>query len=197
MWHHNGCIVRSIRRDGQHKEIPWWRDGQHKERDSLENSQVGEGKQWCRYPIGRTRNVFRNWRVMTGGMGIQDVAQAGERNDIAGSTDMATTMWLTLRADGLKPHFSSGNDMSTFTAMPFSLNKRTTESVANLMRIDIMTIACKKADGGSWERRSAPLTSGSKPLYLVGFLVTFSMSIIEIRGIKAPQRQVRRRGKTR
>lgn len=37
-----------------------------------------------------------------GGVGIHGVTQTKERSEWANSTDMATTMWATRRADGLK-----------------------------------------------------------------------------------------------
>lgn len=157
-------MVRSFRRAS---EIPWWRDGGHRERDSLGQPRVGEREAVVPEPTGRTRNVARDWRVMTGGIGIQDVAQAGERGDTAESADLATTMSATLSADGLKPHFSSGKDMSTFTAMSFDLNKRTTESVANVAGIDIMTIACKEAGGGGWEGRGVD-RGADRSLFIFG-----------------------------
>ena len=60
---------------------------------------------------------------------------------------MATTMWTTLRADGLKPPFSIEKAVLT-TAMSFGLGRRTAESVANFNGIDIVTIAYKEANRG-------------------------------------------------
>lgn len=56
-------------------------------------------------------------------------------------------MWATPCADG-KPLFSSGKDVAAFNAMPFDLNKKTSESVVNFVEIDMMTNAPKKAAEG-------------------------------------------------
>lgn len=53
--------------------------------------------------------------------------------------DMATTMSVTLRADGLKPCLSSGKGVSVFTATAFELDKKTAESVG--LGLDILTVA--------------------------------------------------------
>ena len=77
---------------------------------------------------------------------IQGIAPAGERSEWTKSTDMATTMWATLRADGFKPPFSSRKDVMVLTATAFELDKKTTEAVANLAELDIMNIAFKNTD---------------------------------------------------
>ena len=74
--------------------------------------------------------------------------QASERSEWTKPTDMATTMWVTLRADGIKPPFGNGKDVATFTAMAFDLDKRTAELAANFAGIDILAIAYKEAGGG-------------------------------------------------
>lgn len=61
---------------------------------------------------------------------------------------MATTMWRTLRADNLRPPFSSGKDVSIFTSMPFDLDRRTAELIANFAGIGMMIIAYEEAGVG-------------------------------------------------
>ena len=81
------------------------------------------------------------------GKGITRIAPAAERSEWAKSTDMATTMWATLRADGFKPPFSSRKDVSVFTAMDIDLNKKIAKAVANLAGLDIRTIAYEQSGG--------------------------------------------------
>ena len=90
-----------------------------------------------------------DWYTAQGGSkrwprGVQGIAPAG--SEWTKSTDMATTMWATLRADGFKPPFSSGKDVMVLTATAFELDKKTTEAVANLAELDIMNIAFKNTD---------------------------------------------------
>ena len=91
-----------------------------------------------------------NWYTAQGGNrgwpgGVQGIAPAGERSEWKTSTDIATTMWATLKADGFKPPFSSGKDVMVLTATAFELDKKTAEAVANLAGLDIMDIAFKSA----------------------------------------------------
>ena len=53
--------------------------------------------------------------------------------------------WTTLGADGFKPPFSSGKEVSVLTVVAFDLDKKTAEGVVNLAGFDILTIAYKKA----------------------------------------------------
>lgn len=80
----------------------------------------------------------------------------------AKSTGTVTTTWVALRAYRLKPSFTSGKDVSA----------------ANLDGIDPMAIAYKEAGwgDGSGEYRSM---SGSTSSYLLGFLITFAVSLSE------------------
>ena len=73
---------------------------------------------------------------------------------------MTTTMWATLREDGLKPPFSSGKEVSTFTVMLSDLDKRTTESVANSAMIETSTH--ERGRRG----KECQSTSGSKPSHI-------------------------------
>lgn len=100
------------------------------------------------------------------GGGTQGVAQAGERSEWAKLTNMAAIMWETLPADGLNPSFSSGKDVSNFTAMFFDLNKRMAESVVNFAGIYIVTIACKEAGRGGGIGKECRSKSGSNPSHI-------------------------------
>lgn len=60
-------------------------------------------------------------------MGIEGVAWAGKRSEWAKSQNMTTMTWKSISADGLKPTFFSGEDVSTFPAMSFDLDSRTEE----------------------------------------------------------------------
>lgn len=84
----------------------------------------------------------------SGGVGYHGATLARDRSEWGRSTDMATTTWVTLRVDGLKPPFSTGKDESIFTAMHFNLDERAAESVVNFPGIDILTIAYKEAGRG-------------------------------------------------
>ena len=85
------------------------------------------------------------------GRGVQAIAPVRERSESAKSTEMATTMWDTLRADAFKPFFSSRKVVTVLTAIAFKLDKETTEAVANLAGLDIMAIAYKNASKGGGE----------------------------------------------
>ena len=117
----------------------------------------------------------------------QGIVPAGERSEWTRSTDMATTMWATLRADGFKPPFSSGKDVMVLTAMTFELDKKTAEAVANLAGLDIMDIAFKNAGRGGGERM--PIVDRIYAFaYLVGFLAKAAVPIQGPRGMGAMQR---------
>lgn len=66
--------------------------------------------------------------------GVQEIAPVVDRSEWTKFTDMVTTMWAILRADDLKPPFSSVKDVLVLTAMAFELNKKTTEGIANAGR---------------------------------------------------------------
>ena len=85
------------------------------------------------------------------GRGLQGIAPAVQRSEWAKSTDMATTMWATLQADGFEPPFSSGKDVSLLTVMTFYLDKKSAKAVANLTGIDIRIIAYKEIGWGTGE----------------------------------------------
>lgn len=125
-----GFSVRSAQGAG---ERPWG-DGLHMEQCRRGQLWVGGGKgggavcprkdlamrpgtsRWC---TGQEGNTGLPERV-----GVRGVTQTGERRDRVKSTKMATTMWTTLRADGLKPSLSSGKDVSTFPTMPYDQDRR-------------------------------------------------------------------------
>lgn len=65
---------------------------------------------------------------------VQEIAPVVDRSEWTKFTDMVTTMWAILRADDLKPPFSSVKDVLVLTAMAFELNKKTTEGIANAGR---------------------------------------------------------------
>ena len=118
------------------------------------------------------------------GRGVQGIVPAGERSEWTRSTDMATTMWATLRADGFKPPFSSGKDVMVLTAMTFELDKKTAEAVANLAGPDIMDIAFKNAGRGEGERM--PIVDRIYAFaYLVAFLAKAAVPIQGLRGMGA------------
>lgn len=77
----------------------------------------------------------------------------------AGLIDDIATVQHRLGLKESQNRFSSGKDVSTFTAMPFDLDRRTAESVANFEEMDIMIIACKESgrgrvvEGGNADRR--------------------------------------------
>jgi len=60
---------------------------------------------------------------------LPGIAPVAERSEWSKSTDMATSMWVTLRADEFEPFFSNGKDVSTLTATAFDLDKKTTGAV--------------------------------------------------------------------
>lgn len=83
-------------------------------------------------------------------------------------------MWTTLRANDLKPHFTSRKDVSTFTAIPFDLVKKTVEAIANFAGIDTTTIAYKgTVRRGEREGRSADQRSNRSLSTFGLFLVDF------------------------
>ena len=121
------------------------------------------------------------------GGGVQGIAPAGERSDWTRSTDMATTMWATLRADGFKPPFSCGKGVMVLAAMEFELDKKTGEAVTNLAGLDIMDIAFKNAGRGGGERMSI-VDRLDAFAYLVRFLTTVAVPVQDPRGMGAMQR---------
>lgn len=80
--------------------------------------------------------------------GVKGIASVMERSEWTTSTDMATTMWATLRVDGFKPPFSCGGNLSVLTAMAFELYKKTTEVLVNLAGLEILAMAYKSASKG-------------------------------------------------
>ena len=121
------------------------------------------------------------------GRGVQGIVPAGERSEWTRSTDMTTTMWATLRADGFKPPFSSGKDVMVLTAMTFELDTKTAEVVANLAGLDIMDIMIKHAGRGGGE--GMPIVDRIDAFaYLVGFFATGAVPVQDPRGMGTMQR---------
>lgn len=98
-------------------------------------------------PRSGTREWYTGQEVDFGwldGVVCHGGTHARDRSEWVRSTDMETTMWVTRRADGLKPLFSSGNGASTFTAMHFDLDKRAVESVTNFVDVHLLTTTYKE-----------------------------------------------------
>jgi len=118
---------------------------------------------------------------------MQGVAPAAERSEWAKSTDMATTMWATLRVDGFKPPFNSGKDMSRLTTMTSDLDKKMAEAVANLAGLDILVIAYKNAGKGGGD--GVPIVDWIEAFaYVVGLLAIVAMPAQGPKGMEALQR---------
>lgn len=91
-------------------------------------------------------------------MGVQEVNQVGEQSEWAKPSDMATTMWEALRIDCLKPPFSSGKHVATFTAISYDMDSRTAE----------LLVLGEKVGGGGGGGMECRSMNGSKPFRIPG-----------------------------
>lgn len=128
------------------------------------------------------RNTHDRDEISRGG--IQEVTQAGERSEWAKSRDMATAMWGTLRAEGLKPQKAAGR--ACRLSLRCHLTWRIAKPVANFPGI-YMIIAYQEA--GGWGRsEGVPIDERIEAFsYWVGRLVPFAMSMTDTRRMKALQ----------
>lgn len=81
-----------------------------------------------------------------------------------------------MRADVFKSPFSIRKGASVLTAMGFDLNKKMAETVANMARLDILTVAYNNADKRGGDKRKI-VDRIEAFAYLVGYLVSVAMPV--------------------